>query len=52
MSDVTPLRYPSSVALTSPTEVVDGRTTVPVNVGPFRFALLVPRLVTVVYRLD
>ncbi len=31
--------YPISVALTSPIDVVLGRVTVPVKLGPSRFAL-------------
>ena len=39
MFDVALLRYPSSVADTSPMDVVDGKPTVPVNVGEFDGAL-------------
>ncbi len=33
MADDTPSKYPSSVEETLPIDVVDGRPTVPVNVG-------------------
>jgi hypothetical protein len=39
IADVTPSTYPISVAETVPIEVVDGSTTVPVNVGEAVFAL-------------